>query len=885
MAIRPIDDAGIQTPRGPIVGPNFQPYVSGGIFAGPLLKPQYTNQLLWSEDLTNAAWQKSGFSSTSQVSVSNQLFVSATQFTTTSTTGLVFQSMPSSAMVTGGCYQMTAWMRLVSGNANAQFGIGGQLAQKVSGVVLTSSWQQVNINTLVGRDATQTVSDVRASGNIYGAYFYIPSGTVVEISGVQITLGNFVEPYVRTTSSYGRVAPLYESGCMYVARRERNYMIQSNLNPSSTLGFTSTLAGVGSGVFNLTTGSETPIGVKNIARLVNNSTSASTRGVAKLVSVGPSSSTDVVKPFQLAITVGSRNSDVFRMDYVHDVLGSPTAAGVMASFGGGIDGVFDSYTGTTGLVTQLGDGWGSLAVIPGPSSPNGLALLSGQNILFSPRVFACRDSSVNYQNSFSIPDEFFIANFQALDTYHIPSFFVTGSSSGEVTGDIVSVGPSSLWDHNQGTFLIDFYVDEYFGIASSGDDRYIRTILDCAETETLNRIRFFKNKSSHSYGLEVYNQSGTMVSGGFNLTLPIGWHRSQINFTQSNVTVFIDGVQRVTLNYSGGRSAGSVINIGSNRFNTWENYGGYLKNFHIFDSVQPSSVSSDQQTGFSNYASKESTTITDDISGLGMRNILWSVRDGASISVTGGISDPLGGFGASRVRISGGTGTVKSVYLTKFNFFRQSATYSNDVWMRMITNTGTTATFSINGLASVSFNGLSSWTRLTASTNVAVGGNIGGISQLTVINNDTSGAGVLEFEIFDPKFFVSYTRTRRVFNANTVSELPVGTNGLRFKHKLGSQFNYGISGTWESEVLDTGAKRPGIRYIGKDVVDSKPGQSTISYSFAASDNASGPFVYTDNISQISGRYVKVLARVNVEDVSQGYPEIVSVKLVPESKTS
>lgn len=874
MTIRPIDDANIVTPRGSVVAPNFQTYVSGGIFAGPLLKAQYTNQLLFSEDLTNAAWTKSGFSTTAQQAIAGQQFTEATRLTTTTTSGLCFQSMPSSAMVTGGCYQMTAWMRLISGNANVQFGVGGQFIQKVSGVVLTSSWQQVNIYTLVGRDATQTIPNERASGNIYGAYFYIPSGTVVEISAVQLTLGNFVEPYVKTTSSYGRVAPQYETGCMYVSRRERNYLQESNLN-NITSYWISSMSGAGAGTTNSTSNENSPIGAKSITRLRNNNTVAAGRGVIKNMALG--SGQDLQKPFQMVATVKSEHVNGVALDYF-----SASSQNGMYYSTDSIDGVV-RFLSCSGKISDLGDGWKTISTIPGATA--GAMNLAGASAFnLGPRIVILRDSDQAYSNSFvNTPDDFYVANFQILDTYHTPSFFVTGASSGEVSGDIVTIGPSVLWDYNQGTFLIDFYVDEYFGIGGTGADRYIRTILDCAEQENRNRIRFFKDLASHSYGTQVINQFGVSASGGFNLTLPIGWHRAQIDFTQSAITVHIDGTQRLTLPYSGGRNAGSVINVGSNRFNTWENYGGYLKNLHVFDEVISNSYSSNSFTNFNSYRSSESVTIMDQVGGSAMKDPNnWANNSGATKTVTGGILDPTGGFGAYRVRVSGGTITTKQIFTGKFAFFRQNVTYTNRLWFRIISNTGTTSSLSINGSAVANTQGATNWTLLSATYSPGAGFSVGIGSIMTLLTSDTTGSGLFEFEIFNPEFEISYTRSRDVFSPNQEVNIPMTTQGLRFKHRLGSEFGYGIVGTWESEAIDVGSPR---QFIAKDISSTTPGTSLITYQYAASNSESGPFNFTPLLSSISGRYAKVMATVYVDDVSQGFPTIDSVKLIPRSKIS
>lgn len=874
MTIRPIDDANIVTPRGSVVAPNFQTYVSGGIFAGPLLKAQYTNQLLFSEDLTNAAWTKSGFSTTAQQAIAGQQFTEATRLTTTTTSGLCFQSMPSSAMVTGGCYQMTAWMRLISGNANVQFGVGGQFIQKVSGVVLTSSWQQVNIYTLVGRDATQTIPNERASGNIYGAYFYIPSGAVVEISAVQLTLGNFVEPYVKTTSTYGRVAPRYETGCIYVARRERNYLQESNLN-NITSYWISSMSGAGAGTTNSTSNENSPIGAKSITRLRNNNTVAGGRGVIKNMALG--SGQDLQKPFQMVATVKSEHVNGAVLDY-----SSASSQNGMYYSTDSIDGVV-TFLSCSGKISDLGDGWKTISTIPGATAgPMNLASATAFNL--SPRILMMRDSFQQYFNSFSnSPDDLYVANFQILDTYHTPSFFVTGASSGEVSGDIVTIGPSVLWDYNQGTFLIDFYVDEYFGIGGTGADRYIRTILDCAEQENRNRIRFFKDLASHSYGAQVINQFGVSASGGFNLTLPIGWHRAQIDFTQSAITVHIDGTQRLTLPYSGGRNAGSVINVGSNRFNTWENYGGYLKNLHVFDEVVSNTFSSNSYTNFNTYRSSESITNSESVFTTAYENpINWNNISGGTQTTSGNIVDPFGGTGAYRYRRVGG-GISKSTFLGKTNFFRQGVSYTHSAWIRLVTSTASTASFFINGLANIPLATAStSWTRYSATSSVAAGANVGGVAQMLIQTNDGTTGSVLEFEVFKPEVVMSWTRSRDVFSPNQEVNIPMTTQGLRFKHRLGSEFGYGIVGTWESEAIDVGSPR---QFIATDISSTTPGTSLITYQYAASNSESGPFNFTPLLSSISGRYAKVMATVYVDDVSQGFPTIDSVKLIPRSKIS
>ena len=215
---------------------------------------------------------------------------------------------------------------------------------------------------------------------------------------------------------------------------------------------------------------------------------------------------------------------------------------------------------------------------------------------------------------------------------------------------------------------------EYFSIALTGDDRYIRTIVDVAETETENRIRFYKNTPSHSYGVEVRNQLGQTFSTTFSLTLPIGWHRVQLNYDQSSVSAIINGSLSATLSYTGERSAGGAINVGSNRFNTWENYGGYLKNLYVFDSKQSTSISSDSQTRYSTYKSSETASLSESFARQVYQDPItyWSANGDAVKTATGGILDPFGGNEAYRLKFTGGSSTSKSSYICKSIYHRPS---------------------------------------------------------------------------------------------------------------------------------------------------------------------------------------------------------------------
>jgi hypothetical protein len=168
------------------IRPNFE-YLNPSNYQGLIVEPQATNYLLYSRDLTNAAWIKNA-----QVDITLQATGLdnnpnvASVVTSTGANAIVSQAAVGVTPTNGVFYTLSAYIKRISGTSNVYFSIEGPSSTNWQLLDLTNQYQLFTIT----------------SDQIINAAFKIEdAGTIIEIDAVQIELGSFASSRILTTNT------------------------------------------------------------------------------------------------------------------------------------------------------------------------------------------------------------------------------------------------------------------------------------------------------------------------------------------------------------------------------------------------------------------------------------------------------------------------------------------------------------------------------------------------------------------------------------------------------------------------------------------------------------------------------------------------------------
>lgn len=842
---------------------------SGAVFGGPIVSPQMTNLLVKTEDFSDALWSKSGVivSSDTTPGPSGGL---ADPIIWQSTSGNIFQNGLQSVVASGFIYTFSVWLKGAVAGQVAHIGIGGDVFWKNDPIILTTDWQRVEVFGM---------HEKGPSGSVVRARIYPPVGSLVYAWGAQLEIGPSATNYLAANGTTHQTRPIqYETDCIYVPKQTQNYY-KNNLPPT----ITSWSAFAGS----ITTSSlSSPLGLASTTLFQPNSVNTNHVIFAENI---PASS------------VVSKISGVYKP---LNTFGIYTFAPQ-----GGLNGfLYSSLTerrifnansqNSSGFIQNLGDGWSlvehySQNELTGTRNEFGITSY-GRNT-FSGTTLSPAGESLLIAG---------LWNSRTLGTTPITSN--SSISSGTILEDLFTT-PIGSYKADQGTIMFDAYIDWGIGI---GTDSSIRTLFDAsASSATQNRILLYKDLAANKYNLEVYGVSG-QVTGTVTLQLSIGWHRFAVSYASGSCSLWIDGVQRISL--SSGVVIGEVgtLRIGGNKFSQSSGFGGWIKNFYIFRTALSSLTLADytgpSRTGYNSYRTESTVVrryqmfVDQTFSFSPQLGYIWGgIQNGATATITSGAIDPFGGNLAYRIQAGNapatrekfvfGTGATTIINGISRAFFGvqdqqfhgyyspNTRSYTLSMWARA-NQLSPQPSFSGN-LAS-SPNITSSWQLLTPVSSFTPT-SVGSLLQLLIrVPTVDQATGTIDVELFNPLINVDVS-----IRAETISpksdDIPF-TSGMVYKLKCAGNLNHGHFGIYESDYLDMGRNTTETDYIRVDLTQNIPDGSTVVYEYFASDDDTEDAInkWKSSIDQITGRFFKVKVSMTSESVETANPEVITVKPRP-----
>ena len=181
---------------------DFQGNTKGAL----LLEPSRTNLITYSEDFSNAAWNKGTGTIIENVSISPDGTLSADKFTSATTASFAFLSETMSANASQ-TYTYSIWIKKVSGS--------GVLKLAISDVILaTTTSANISLTTeFVRYSFTIASGDLSNTGLIGVGFINMTSGDVIEVWGAQLEQGTYATSYIPTSgSAVTRVADACNNG-------------------------------------------------------------------------------------------------------------------------------------------------------------------------------------------------------------------------------------------------------------------------------------------------------------------------------------------------------------------------------------------------------------------------------------------------------------------------------------------------------------------------------------------------------------------------------------------------------------------------------------------------------------------------------------------------
>lgn len=875
MALRLEDDFGVNfSHQSTYIAPNSFITVgpgSGAVFGGPIVRPQVTNMLVSTEDFSNAVWVKSGVVvNADQTEGPSGSMADAIVWQSTS--GNVYQDGLQSIVASGYIYSFSVYLKGISNGQVAHIGIGGDIFWKNEPVVLTTNWQRYEVFGM---------HEKGPSGSVVRARIYPTQGSLVYAWGGQLEIGPSATDYIAATGLVNVTRPIqYETDCIYVPRSTSNYY--KNNTPPLAASWSTVAGSVSTALIS------SPVSTQTTRFTINSSSS----NHAIFTENTPISS-DVVK---ISCIVKPENS--FGV-YSYSLKSGPLNSYLYSNICDNRVFVAGSQN-ATGFIQQLGDGWAlvdhvSTAEITGSRNEFGLTSYGRGNFpgtILSPVCENILFGSVSHSRE--------------LGTTPIVK---NASTSGSVLEDILTT-PIGSYLPEQGSFLIDAYIDSGIGVAT---DSARRTILDASSSSSsTNRILLFKDLAINKYNLEIYNATGGVSSGTITLQLSIGWHRFGVTYSSGSCSLWIDGVKR--LNLSGATlSEVGTIKIGGSKFSASQGWGAWIKNFYSFRTSLSDSLMADYtgltRTGYDSYRSEQTIVrryqmwIDPNMFPGTFGTYPWKVGQAAGTgTITSGIIDPLGGTGAYRI-IAGNapatrnkvqyaelafTNTINSLSIPaglglqspRFTNYYTPTTrsYSTKVWARanLLTPQPRFETNSPQGTSIINIGSLWQLISFPETTPTTVGSLV--ILSISVPTEDQA-TGTVDVELFNPLIDVNVSIRTETISPKS-SDIPL-SSGMIYKLKCAGNINHGHTGTYESNYTDMGRNTSGTPYLGIDIVDSIPDGSSIVYEYFASDVNTATPIWRTSVEEISGRYFKVKIYLQSEDVESVVPEVVSIRPRPK----
>jgi hypothetical protein len=267
---------------------------------------------------------------------------------------------------------------------------------------------------------------------------------------------------------------------------------------------------------------------------------------------------------------------------------------------------------------------------------------------------------------------------------------------------------------------------------------------------------------------------------------------------------------------------------------------------------------------------------------------------------TSGVISPASGSVIARVNVEGdilGTSTANHVIFnigaTGNNCIRLEKDTGTTYFAACRSNTGvsSTATSSLDlseGMHTIGMRWNSSeisiWIdgiKAGFSSNPSLPSTFAALAYIGSLSNGTSqwNSLISQIDIFSEALTDS---EMAIYTAATGSVIPI-TRKHSYQLKFENNLDYGMTGIYTSRAMDS--LIPNAKWATYQKQDVTPANTSISYTFAASNNIAGPFEnYTTDITAITGRYIKVKIICMSSDVNNFNPQVLdnTVRVYPRS---